>query len=49
MMLESEQTGGCLNTMDINLGYQMYAALEEAEKDLSGVCEKLKAFGYDGV
>jgi len=48
-MLEIEQTGGCLNTMDIKLGYQIYSAREEAEKDLAGVCEKLKAFGYDGV
>lgn len=48
-MLEIEQTGGCLNIMDIKLGYQIYSAREEAEKDLAGVCEKLKAFGYDGV
>ena len=31
-MLEIEQTGGCLNTMDIKLGYQIYSAREEAEK-----------------
>ena len=35
--------------MDIKLGYQIYSAREEAEKDLAGVCAKLKEFGYDGV
>ena len=35
--------------MDIKLGYQIYSAREEAEKDLAAVCAKLKEFGYDGV
>lgn len=35
--------------MDIKLGYQIYSAREEAEKDLGAVCAKLKEFGYDGV
>ena len=35
--------------MDIKLGYQIYSAREEAEKDFDAVCAKLKEFGYDGV
>ena len=35
--------------MDIKLGYKIYSAREEAEKDLAAVCAKLKEFGYDGV
>ena len=35
--------------MDIKLGYQVYSAREEAEKDFDAVCAKLKEFGYDGV
>lgn len=31
------------------IGYQIYSAREEAEKDLRGVLEKLKGMGYDGV
>ncbi len=35
--------------MDIKLGYQIYSAREDAEKDLGAVCAKLKEYGYDGV
>ena len=35
--------------MDIKLGYQIYSAREEAEKDFDAVCAKIKEFGYDGV
>ena len=35
--------------MKINLGYQVYSAREEAEKDLLGVMKQLAAIGYDGV
>ena len=31
------------------VGYQMYSAREEAQKDLKAVCHALKAMGYDGV
>ncbi len=31
------------------VGYQMYSAREDARKDLKGICQKLKAMGYDGV
>ena len=31
------------------IGYQVYSAREEAEKDLPGVLKQLKALGYDGV
>ena len=31
------------------LGYQVYSARDEAEKDLFGVLTQLKAMGYDGV
>ncbi len=31
------------------VGYQLYSAREEAQKDLKGVCRALKAMGYDGV
>ena len=31
------------------IGYQLYSAREEAEKDLLGVLKQLKALGYDGV
>ena len=31
------------------IGYQLYSAREEAEKDLLGVFKKLKELGYDGV
>ena len=35
--------------MDIKLGYQIYSAREDAEKDLGAVCAQLKEMGYDGV
>ena len=35
--------------MKINLGYQVYSAREEAEKDLLGVLKKLAEIGYDAV
>ena len=35
--------------MKINLGYQVYSAREEAEKDLLGVMTKLAEIGYDAV
>lgn len=35
--------------MNIKLGYQIYSAREDAEKDLGAVCAKLSQFGYDGV
>ncbi len=35
--------------MDIKLGYQIYSAREEAEKDLGAVCARLAEIGYDGV
>ena len=31
------------------IGYQVYSAREEAEKDLYGVLTELKKYGYDGV
>ena len=31
------------------IGYQVYSAREEAEKDLLGVLRQLKEMGYDGV
>lgn len=35
--------------MKINLGYQVYSAREEAEKDLLGVLTQLAEMGYDAV
>ena len=35
--------------MNIKLGYQVYSAREDAEKDLLGVLKQLAAMGYDGV
>ena len=35
--------------MNIKLGYQIYSAREDAEKDLGAVCAQLKEMGYDGV
>lgn len=35
--------------MKINLGYQVYSAREEAEKDLLSVMKQLAAMGYDAV
>ena len=35
--------------MKINLGYQVYSAREEAEKDLLGVLRELADIGYDAV
>ncbi len=35
--------------MKINLGYQVYSAREEAEKDLLSVLTQLAAMGYDAV
>ena len=31
------------------VGYQMYSAREDAQKDLKKICGELKAMGYDGV
>lgn len=31
------------------LGYQVYSARDEAERDLAGVLRQIKAMGYDGV
>lgn len=35
--------------MKINVGYQVYSAREEAEKDILSVLGQLAAIGYDGV
>ena len=38
-----------MNMRKALIGYQLYSAREEAEKDLLGVFRQLKAIGYDGV
>ena len=33
----------------LSIGYQLYSAREEAQKDLYGTLEHIKEYGYDGV
>ncbi len=38
-----------MHMKQIPVGYQLYSAREDAQKDLAKVCRDVKALGYDGV